>query len=141
MSSISIEYIIDSNTNKESPLHIPPVIKYYPNFILIKSKYFGKPKQTVIIFTGTDTISNNIQQDIKEYDLVKEYDDDNIKIYSKNDELSKDYECEILKQIGYESKSKSKSCVIAGGKRNRRKTKKSKKRKSKKSKRIRRRIS
>lgn len=138
MSSFSIEDIINSNTNKESTLHIEPDVKYYPNFILIKSEHFGKPKQTVIVFTGINTISNNIQQDIKEYNLVKKYDNGNIEIYSteSDEQTFKENECEILETIKY--KSKSESCVIAGGKRNRRKTKKSKKRKSKKSKRRRR---
>jgi len=145
MSGFSIEDIIDSNTNKNSIKPIPPDEEYYKNFILLKPfvyKEDNKPKKMIIIFTGP-TSSRDRVQNISDYFLIKTYDNGNIEIYSiKSDEDSfKKNECEILKQIGYESESKSESCVIAGGKRKRRKTKKNKKRKSKKSKRRRRRIS
>ena len=142
MSGFSIDDIIDSNTSKESQLPIPPVVEYYPNFILIKSEHFEQPKKKIIIFTGT-TQSDYRVPNIKDYNLIKGYDNGNIEIYSiKSDEkLFENYKCEILQTIGYENPTNKGWCSISGGKRNRRKTKKNKKRKSKKSKRRKRRIS
>lgn len=138
MSGFSINNIIDSNTNKESIEPIPPVVDYYPNFILIKSEHFEQSKKKVIIFTGP-TSSRDRVPNIPDYFLIKEYDNGNIKIYSiKSDKtLFKNYECEILETIGYENPTNKGLCSISGG----RKTKKNKKRKSKKSKRRKRRIS
>ena len=125
MSGFSIDDIIDSNTSKESPLHILPIVEYYPNFILIKSEHYQQPKKKVIIFTGT-TRSDYREKNIKDYNLIKGYDNGNIEIYSiKSDEQTfKENECEILKTIGYKSPTNKGWCIILGGKRNRRKTKK-----------------
>ena len=94
MPGFSINDIIDKNTNKESPKPIPPVVEYYPNFILIKSEHFEQPKKTVIIFTAP-TRSDYRVPNIKDYNLIKGYDNGNIEIYSiKSDEQTfKENEC------------------------------------------------
>jgi hypothetical protein len=139
MPGFSIDDIIDKNTNKESPKPIPPVVEYYPNFILIKSEHYQQLKKKIIIFTGPTSSRDRVPY-IKDYNLIKKYDNGNIEIYSieSDKELFGNYECEILQTIGYENPTNKGWCSISGGKRNRRKTKKNKKRKSKKSKRRRR---
>jgi hypothetical protein len=124
--AVSIQDIINMNTNSEGISKIEPVVTNSSNYILISSKHYGQPEKIVIVFTGS-TQADNAVKSIKEYYLVKQI-DDYIQIYSKDTSLDEDIVCQLLGKVGY----KIESCGIMGGKRKRRITKKNKKRKSKK---------
>jgi hypothetical protein len=131
--AVSIQDIINMNTNYNGILKIEPVVTNKTDYILIKSKHFEQPEKIVIIFTGINTVSDNAVKNIKEYYLTETLDDGYIEIYTKPGEtLEESFKCQILSDNGLSQTNQG--CGIMGGKRKRRKTKKNKKIKSKKGK-------